>query len=65
LLLSREHSRDGGGCVKVKVLLAEAGDVAKGDVALAAVSSAWVVAFNAAADVAAQEEARARGIEIG
>jgi len=50
--------------VNVKVLGASAGEVSKSDVVLASVSDALVVAFNVGANFQAQEEARARGIEI-
>lgn len=51
--------------VKVKVLPSGVGEVTKSDVSIAAVSNAWVIAFNVAANYQAQEEARLRDIEIG
>ena len=40
------------------------GDVTLSDVSLAAVSKATVLAFNVAADMGAQDEARKTGVEI-
>lgn len=51
--------------VKVKVLQSGIGDVTKSDVSIAAVSNAWVIAFNVAANMQAMDEARTRDIEIG
>jgi len=51
--------------VKVKVLQTGIGDVTISDMAIAAVSDAWVIAFNVAANTQAMEEARTRNIEIG
>jgi len=51
--------------VKVKVLSAGVGDITKSDVAIAGVSDAWVVGFNVAANFAAMEDARVRGLTLG
>eukprot|EP00624_Nannochloropsis_granulata_P007769 evm.model.NODE_9458_length_12454_cov_18.506584.2 len=50
--------------VVVKVLSSGVGDVTQNDVALAGVSHGTVLAFNVAADMNAQEEARKTGVEI-
>jgi translation initiation factor IF-2 len=50
--------------VVVKVLSAGVGDVTQSDVALASVSHATILAFNVAADMQAQDEARKTGVEI-
>ncbi len=50
--------------VVVKVLSSGVGDVTLSDVALAAVSKATVLAFNVAADMPAQDEARKAGVPI-
>ena len=52
--------------VSVKVLVAEAGDVTKTDIAIATVTpDTAVIAFNCAANTAAMEEARVVGVPIG
>ena len=51
--------------VTIKVLVAEAGDVNKADVAIAGVTpDTTVIAFNCAANMAAMDDARARNIPI-
>lgn len=51
--------------VRVKVLVAEAGDVSKTDIAIASVTpGTTVIAFNIAATAAAMEDARVMGIPI-
>ncbi len=50
--------------VVVKVLSSGVGDVTQSDVALAGVSKATILAFNVAADMQAQEDARKTGVEI-
>ena len=57
-------AEDEVGLVKVKVLFSGVGDISKSDVAIAGVSNAWVVGFNVAADFAAMEDARVRGLEL-
>lgn len=52
--------------VTVKVLVAEAGDVTKTDIAIASVTpDTSVIAFNCAANMAAMDDARVSEIEIG
>jgi translation initiation factor IF-2 len=51
--------------VTIKVLISEAGEVSKSDIAVASVTpSTTVIAFNVAANFAAQEDARVLGIPI-
>lgn len=51
--------------VKIKVLISEAGDVTKSDIAVASVTpETTVIAFNTGANEAAQDEARALGVPI-
>jgi len=52
--------------VSVKVLVAEAGDVTKSDIAIASVTpDTTVIAFNCAANMAAMDDARIMGVPIG
>ena len=52
--------------VSVKVLVAEAGDVTKTDIAIASVTpDTTVIAFNCAANMAAMDDARTLGVPIG
>lgn len=52
--------------VTVKVLVAEAGDVTKTDIAIASVTpDTTVIAFNCAANMAAMDDARVMGVPIG
>jgi translation initiation factor IF-2 len=51
--------------VKIKVILAEAGDVTKTDVAIASVTpGTTIIAFNTAATMAAMDDARTMGVKI-
>ncbi|ACI65065.1 bacterial protein translation initiation factor 2 [Thalassiosira pseudonana CCMP1335] len=51
--------------VKIKVLISEAGDVTKSDIAVASVTpGTTVIAFNAGANVAAMDDARMLGVPI-
>ncbi|EWM21037.1 translation initiation factor if-2 [Nannochloropsis gaditana] len=62
--VSAIHVEDDRAEVGVKVLSSGVGDVTQNDVALAGVSQATILAFNVAADMNAQEEARKTGVEI-
>lgn len=62
--VSAIKAEDDRAAVGVKVLSSGVGDVTLSDVALAGVSKATVLAFNVAADMAAQDEARKSGVEI-
>jgi translation initiation factor IF-2 len=51
--------------VKIKVLVSEAGDVTKSDIAVASVTpGTTVIAFNTGANQAAMDDARALGVPI-
>mmetsp|Transcript_21504 Transcript_21504/g.30795 ORF Transcript_21504/g.30795 Transcript_21504/m.30795 type:complete len:222 (+) Transcript_21504:3612-4277(+) len=51
--------------VKIKVVVADAGDVTKTDVAIASVTpGTTIIAFNSAATMAAMEDARTMGVRI-
>jgi len=58
-------SEDDEAIVTIKVLVSEAGEVTKSDVAIASVTpQTTIIAFNCAANFAATEDARIRGIPI-
>lgn len=64
--LSELILEDDEAIVTIKVLVAEAGDVNKADVAIAGVTpDTAIIAFNCAANMAAMEDVRMRNIPIG
>lgn len=63
--LSELKLEDEESIVTVKVLVSEAGDVTKTDIAIASVTpSTTVIAFNCAANMAAMDDARVMGVPI-
>jgi len=63
--LSGLKLEDDEAIVTIKVLVSEAGDVTKSDIAIASVTAdTTVIAFNCAANFAAQEDARMTGVPI-